>query len=130
MATTVLQSIHLPRRTRRGAEPASSRAIVQLREYLDAQCPRIVPLSEMCRVVAISPFHLVRSFRETVGLPPGAYLLRRRIERAQRLLASGMPISMVAQEAGFSDQSHLARHFKRIVGMTPGQYAKRALESR
>jgi len=127
MATTLLEQ---RRPSRRLAEPSSARSILLLRDYLDAQCPRIVTLTEMSRVAALSPFHLVRSFRERIGVPPCRYLLRRRVQRAQVLLARGMPISKAAQEAGFSDQSHLARHFKRIVGMTPGQYAKRAIGAR
>jgi AraC-like DNA-binding protein len=41
-------------------------------------------------------------------------------------LRAGLPIAIVAAEAGFYDQAHLTRHFKRIVGLTPGRYAKDA----
>ncbi len=42
------------------------------------------------------------------------------------LVRAGLPITLVAAEAGFYDQAHLTRHFKRIVGLTPGRYAKDA----
>jgi AraC-like DNA-binding protein len=40
------------------------------------------------------------------------------------LLRAGLPITMVAAQAGFYDQAHLTQHFKRIVGLTPGRYLR------
>lgn len=48
------------------------------------------------------------------------------MRRAKSLLRAGLPITLVATEAGFYDQAHLTRHFKRIVGLTPGRYVKDA----
>jgi AraC-like DNA-binding protein len=61
-------------------------------------------------------------FTRHMGLPPHAYRKQQRIHKAKQLLRNRMPISRVAVEAGFADQSHLTRHFKQIVGVTPGQY--------
>ena len=52
------------------------------------------------------------------------YLEMVRVERARALLRQGEPISRVAFDTGFSDQSHLTRRFKRVVGVPPGQYAR------
>ena len=65
-----------------------------------------------------------RVFHDEVGLPPHAYLTQVRVNRARRLLSQGWPITEVAFEVGFVDQSHLNKRFKRITGMTPGQYRK------
>jgi transcriptional regulator GlxA family with amidase domain len=48
------------------------------------------------------------------------------VRHAKSLLRAGLPIALVAAEAGFYDQAHLTRHFKRIVGLTPGRYATEA----
>jgi AraC-like DNA-binding protein len=100
-------------------EPVS---IHKAREHLDQHYAENVSLETLASVANLSVFHLLRTFRDVVGLPPHAYLIQRRVSRAKRLLLEGMPAAEVAMQAGFVDQSHLGRHFKRIVGVTPGRY--------
>lgn len=101
------------------------RSIVQhVRTYLEEHATENVSLDELASLVQLSPFHLLRVFRETMGLPPHSYLTQLRVTRAKRLIASSMPLAEVAGAVGFSDQSHLTRHFKAQVGVTPGQYAR------
>ena len=57
-------------------------------------------------------------------MPPHAYHLQLRIDRAKRLLAAGSAPARVANDSGFVDQSHLTRHFRKWVGVTPGAYAR------
>jgi AraC-like DNA-binding protein len=45
------------------------------------------------------------------------------VDRARRLLLTGLSIADVSLEAGFADQSHFTRAFKRIVGVTPAAIA-------
>lgn len=107
-------------------ESASDHAAVvaAMRAHLDAHCTRVVTLAELARLTGFSPFHVCRLFSEAVGVPPYAYLVRARLERARAMVAAGEPLSAVAYATGFSDQSHLTRHFKRAFGVTPGQYAR------
>jgi AraC-like DNA-binding protein len=100
----------------------SVRRIGLVREYLDAYFAENVSLHDLGRLAGLSVFHLVRSFRDQVGLPPCQYQLHRRVRHALSRLRAGAPIAAAACEAGFVDQSHLTRHFKRIVGITPGQF--------
>ena len=114
---------------RHGAVPSpkelsrpSLRWITLVREYLDAHFAENVSLDDLSRLAGLSAFHLVRSFRDEVGLPPCQYQLQRRVVHVLGRLREGAPIARAAYEAGFVDQSHLNRHFKRIVGITPGQF--------
>jgi AraC-like DNA-binding protein len=66
--------------------------------------------------------YLIRFFKKHVGLSPHAYLIQLRLEKAKRLLQNNIPISHVAQETGFADQSHLTRHFRNKFGIPPGAY--------
>jgi AraC-like DNA-binding protein len=79
---------------------------------------------ELSQVCGVSAFHLIRCFRDAVGLPPHAYLKALRVSRAQAMLQGGSSISDVAYDCGFSDQSHLTRNFKRVTGLSPGAYAR------
>jgi len=104
-----------------GKEP---RAVGLVREYLEEDSTENVSLDELSRVANLSPYYLCRVFKEEVGMPPHAYQMNVRLDRAKNLLLRGWPISKVAQESGFYDQSHFTRYFKRLVGVTPGSYAK------
>ncbi len=104
-----------------GKEP---RAVGLAREYLDDDPTGNVSLEELSRIANLSPYHLSRVFKEEVGIPPHAYQINVRLDRAKDLLLRGWPISQVARETGFYDQSHFTRYFKRLVGVTPGSYAK------
>jgi len=95
-----------------------------VRDYLEAQFAKPISLMELSALSGVSPFHLSRRFRARYGLPPYMYLELVRVNRAREMLRRGDPISRVAFDTGFSDQSHLTRRFKRVVGVPPGQYAK------
>jgi AraC-like DNA-binding protein len=106
-----------------GREPG---AIRLSREYLQQHAAENVTLEALAQSAGLSPFHLCRVFRHTVGMTPHAYQTQARVRQAKDLLHAGLPISTVAAQAGFYDQAHLTRHFKRIVGLTPGQYLRDA----
>lgn len=99
-------------------------AIERARAHLDTHFARSVSLEELAELVDLSPFHLLRIFRDTVGLPPNAYQQCCRIRAAQRLLRAGRPIADVAVEVGFASASHLTRQFKKIVGAPPGVWVR------
>jgi AraC family transcriptional regulator len=80
-------------------------------------------LNEIADAVGIEPDRLARGFRRAYGEPLGDYLRRIRVNAAARLLeTTDEPISQVAGEVGFSDQSHLTRWFGRYYETTPGRY--------
>src|SRR5258708_22486805 len=97
--------------------------IKRVRDYLESNYADNFSLTELSRLTGISPFHMLRMFREEVGLPPHEYQTNIRISHAKQLLREGRSAGYVAAEVGFADQSHLTRHFKRIVGLTPGQFS-------
>ncbi|MBZ0298966.1 MAG: AraC family transcriptional regulator [Anaerolineae bacterium] len=97
-------------------------AVRQVRQYLETHYMDNPSLDQLAQIAGLSPYHLVRVFRQQTGLPPHHYLTQVRVERAKQRLQAGHPIAEVAAATGFSDQSHLTRRFKRIVGVTPGQF--------
>jgi AraC-like DNA-binding protein len=86
-----------------------------------------VRLAELSKLVGLNRSHLIRSFKKATGLPPHAYFLQLKVSEAKRRLVRGEPISQVALETGFADQSHFSRVFKNAVGITPAQYARIAV---
>ncbi|MEZ4730844.1 MAG: AraC family transcriptional regulator [Caldilineaceae bacterium] len=104
-------------------QPKADRVLLQqVVDYLAANSAASITLPALAAQVHLSPYHLLRLFKATFGLPPHAYLTQLRVQQAKRLLLTGLPIADVALQVGFVDQSHLTRHFKRIVGVPPGQF--------
>lgn len=103
------------------AQPAET-WLAQVAQQLANELTRTVPLAELSVVCGISASHLNRRFAACYGLPPHRYQLQCRLDAAKRLLLGGLPISCVAHELGFSDQSHFTRWFRRCVGATPARY--------
>ena len=97
------------------------KAVRRAREYLTENFVENVSLERLAETCQLSPFHLSRVFRETLGMPPHAFQTQVRLVAAKRLLAQGRTISEAACETGFADQSHFTRHCKRVWGVTPGQ---------
>lgn len=83
-------------------------------------------LAELSGEVGVHPSYLARSFRDRYGCTIGEYLRRLRADyAAERLRGSDVPLSEIAQAAGYSDQGHFTRLFRRATGLTPGQYRRR-----
>jgi AraC-like DNA-binding protein len=99
-------------------------AVAKARRYLEERYGDDVSLDELAGVAGLSPHYLIRCFQKEVGLPPHAYQLQLRLQRAKADLRSDSSLSDVAVKHGFFDQSHFHRHFKRTFGVTPGQYCK------
>lgn len=110
------------REARRSArrDPALRRACELLSDDFAAD----VDLADLATAAGTSKFRLLRLFKTGLGLPPHAYQIQVRVQRARTLLELGEPPVSVAHSVGFYDQSHLSRHFRRRIGVTPGRYAE------
>jgi AraC family transcriptional regulator len=112
------------------AEPAEApttqpRAVKQALEFIHANYTSDVSLNEIAKAASLSPFHLARLFKQSLGVSPHQYLIQLRVNSARSLLSAGSgerSLAELASAVGFADQSHLTRHFKRIVGVTPRQF--------
>jgi AraC-like DNA-binding protein len=107
---------------------AAAAGLERVRERIDAQCCEPLRLRELCGLAALSPTRLLRSFAAAYGLTPHRYQQARRMAKAKRLIAGGMPLADVAAACGYADQGHLNRWFVRVYGTTPGRYRRNFLQ--
>ncbi|MGI5244163.1 helix-turn-helix domain-containing protein [Dactylosporangium sp. CA-139066] len=106
----------------RASDPAAARKVAEIRDRLLADLRCAPSLRELAAGVELSPFHMLRVFREATGFPPHAWLVLERVCSARQLLAAGRSPADVAGAVGFADQAHLTRWFKRVTGVTPAAF--------
>src|SRR3954447_5944844 len=99
--------------------------IVRVRAYIDSNLHRTIHIRDLSAVARRSPAHFSRKFKQAVGEPPHAYVVRRRLERACHLMMTGAePLSEIALSVGFSDQAHLCRLFRQAFGQSPASWRR------
>jgi AraC family transcriptional regulator len=91
--------------------------------YIDENIDQQLRLIDLANVARISVTHFLRQFKRRFGCAPHVYVIQRRLERAQRLLAkTSLSIKEVAASSGFADQSHMTRAFQKYLRTTPAAY--------
>jgi transcriptional regulator GlxA family with amidase domain len=75
---------------------------------------------------SLSPRQFARAFAAEVGMPPGRYVDRVRLEAARRRLedtADG--VEQTARSCGYGTAEAMRRAFIRALGVSPGEYRRR-----
>ncbi|HZV78357.1 MAG TPA: AraC family transcriptional regulator [Candidatus Binatus sp.] len=101
----------------RGLSKRQLRAVI---DYVEDHLCSDLSLHELASIAGVSASHFKSLFKDSTGVPPHKYVVRRRVQLATHLLARGSPqLSEIALQAGFADQSHMARCMRRVLGVTP-----------
>lgn len=107
-----------------GIAARDRRRAVQAALHLDERAHEPLGVEDVAAVVGLSPFHFLRVFRSVLGVTPHQYLVRVRLRRAARMLASDAPITSIAYDVGFGDLSNFVRTFHRAAGVSPRAFRK------
>jgi transcriptional regulator GlxA family with amidase domain len=96
------------------------------RDLIDREFARPLDVAALARAALMSTAQFSRQFRAAYGETPYAYLMTRRIERAQALLRRGdMSVSEVCVTVGCSSLGSFSARFTQLVGETPAGYRNR-----
>jgi AraC-like DNA-binding protein len=95
------------------------------RDLIDREYAEPLNVPAMAGAALMSPAHFSRRFRAAYGETPYAYLMTRRIERAQALLRQGMSVTDACVTVGCTSLGSFSSRFTEIVGETPSQYRAR-----
>lgn len=96
-------------------------------EFLPRHIGDSIQVSDAARLCGLTDFDFMNFFRQVTGRSFKSYLNHCRVERAQVALATtNRPITDIALEMGFCDQSYFGAVFHKLAGMTPAAYRRRA----
>lgn len=99
--------------------------IVKTTDYLEKRYREKITLDLLSAEMAVSKFHLAKTFKKHIGSTPYDYLFTIRINAAKALLKySDLQIAEIAEHAGFNHTSHFIRLFKHQEGTTPLRFRK------
>lgn len=105
-----------------GLAPWQVRRCKELMQELLAQD---LTLAAMAAEVGLSQFHFARAFKQSMGIPPHAFQIRLRMERAQQLLLdTDCSVTEIAFDVGYESSQALARSFRKFAGCTPSDFRR------
>lgn len=96
------------------------RAVKKAERLLAARLARPPSMPALARELGVNYASFRRQFARRVGMAPRQYVMRLRLERAQRMIgATPLTLEAIAEELGFSSAFHLSAAFKSHFGMSP-----------
>ncbi len=111
-------------RQRRAPSP-QARMIDEACRTLASDLHRPLDVAALARRHHLSYERFRKVFRQHMGLPPGEYRIRRRIDRARSLiLQEGLSNKQIAAALGYPDPFTFSRQFRKYVGLTPRAFRK------
>jgi len=86
-----------------------------------------ITLSEIAKLISVSPEHLSREFKKETGFGFNEYLNMLRLQKAEALLKTehGLSVSEIAYFCGFNDSNYFSDKFKREYGYPPSALRKK-----
>jgi AraC family transcriptional regulator len=123
-------TIHLLRHyssaTKLPEDPSSRLPLHKLQratDYINDNLRQDLTLRRISEALSMSPYHFAHLFKQSAGLTPHRYVIQRRMERATYLLReTELPITQIARQVGYANQSHFSMAFHRFAGQTPRRY--------
>ena len=101
----------------------SSARLERVIEYVEGNLASDLSLTALAGISGVPSARFLRAFKESVGMTPFQFVLKRRIARASHLLRQPeKSIAEIAYEAGFASQSHMTDVFSKRLGMPPGKF--------
>ena len=107
-------------------EPASE--MLRIKEYIDANVYGKTSITSACELIFRSKDYVIKRFAREYGKTPYEYALERKMDAACELLRSTrLPISVISEKLGYSDQHYFSNIFKKRIGQTPSNYRRASL---
>jgi len=94
-------------------------------DFIHANYSQSIETKSLASMLGISGSQFARRFHKLFGISLKHYLLRLRVHHACHLLIhTEKPITDIALEVGFYDNSHFTRTFSKLMGNNPLAYRK------
>lgn len=97
--------------------------VVKVQRYIMNHLREKITLEELSSLTHLAPQYLCKLFRAECRITITDYIREQRINEAKWLLEStDLPLTEIADQTGFSDQTYFSSVFKKVTGITPRHY--------
>lgn len=97
--------------------------IYKLKRYIDSHLHETISLDTLSAMAGLSTQYLSKQFKDILNVPFIEYLTNARLERARELLqATGLSVTTISAQVGYSNLQYFSSRFKHKYGVTPSQY--------
>lgn len=99
--------------------------IKRVLEFIEDDLSRNLSIEQLAGLCSLSAFHFARAFASSIGQPPHAYVMTRRLEAAKRLLIdTNLSITEISLSIGYAEPSHFARVFRQAYQVAPAAFRR------
>lgn len=91
-------------------------------QYIDHTLGENLTIGDYAAHVHLSTSYFAGLFKKTKGITVHQYVIREKINLAQKMLLLDKKVQDVASELGFEDRRYFTEVFKKVTGMTPTQF--------
>jgi AraC family transcriptional regulator, regulatory protein of adaptative response / methylated-DNA-[protein]-cysteine methyltransferase len=95
--------------------------------YIEQHLDEPITLDRLGKAFRLSPFHLQRRFKASIGITPREYADSCRMRQLKRNLQSGDNVTRAMYDAGYGSSSRLYEKTASQLGMTPDNYRRGAI---
>jgi AraC family transcriptional regulator len=94
-------------------------------QHIEEHVSEQISLAKLAKLSRLSQAHFCRAFKQSFGVPPHEYHVRRRIEKAKALLAEReASVTDVGFTMGYSHTSSFSVAFRKITGRSPREFRR------
>jgi AraC-like DNA-binding protein len=93
--------------------------------FIQKNLTRQISVDQLAEMSFTSRDHFSRVFKSITGIPPGEYIIRKRLEKAKMLLlTTNESLAGIIAQTGFRTTAYFCRIFKKYTSFTPEEYRK------
>ena len=104
---------------------ARCREIMLIHEYINAHFKEELTVNDLAERFYMDKNTLTRQFKRIIGMTPGDYIRRKRLENAHALIRQGYGVLNAGYSSGFADYSAFYRAFFQLYGKAPSTFSSR-----
>lgn len=114
-------------RATRFSERNENAIIDRALKYVSENLYEKLSVTGVARAANVCTSYLAILFSRRLGVSPGEYIRREKLEESKRLIRQGeMNLTQIADKLRYSSSCHFSNQFKRRYGITPSEYCRRA----
>ena len=105
--------------------PKTIHHVLTAQKWIQQRLGEDVSIADWATACGLNVDYFSRLFKSQTGMPPKAWLIEARLQRASRLLAyPERTVEDIAEDCGFNCAFHFSRTFKTRFGLAPANYRR------